>query len=109
MFLIADMSIINNVATSISYIQREQDIIFKIVHHTTNINSIKAKLFVIRYRINYTMQLQDISHIIVVTDIIPAAKRIFDMSTHPYQLHFILISKDLKASFNKSCNNIIKF
>jgi len=31
------------------------------------------------------------------------------MSTHPYQLHSIAISKDFKAFFNKSYNNIIKF
>jgi len=44
------------------------------VDYTTNINSMEAKLFAIRYGINYVMQLQDISHIIVVTDIISAAK-----------------------------------
>jgi len=69
----------------------------------------KAKLFAIRYGNNYAMQLQDISHIIVVTDAISAAKQIFDMSTYPYQLHSIIILKDLKAFFNKNCNNIIKF
>jgi len=73
-FIIADVSIINNVATSVSHIQREQDIIVKIVYYATNVNFIEAKLFTIRYGINYAMQLQDISCIIFVTDAISAAK-----------------------------------
>jgi len=57
MFIIVDMSIINNVAISVSHIQREQDIIAKIVYHATNINSMKAKVFTIRYGINYIIPL----------------------------------------------------
>ena len=109
MFIIVNMSIINNVITSESYIQRKQDIIAKIIHHITNINSIEAELFAIRYGINYSLQLQDISHIIVVTDAIPTAKQIFDTLIHPYQLHSIVISKDFKVFFNKGYNNIIEF
>jgi len=74
MFIIADASIRNNVTTSITYIQREQKVITKLAHHTTNVNSMKAELFTIRYRINHAIQLQDISHIIVVTDTISLAK-----------------------------------
>jgi len=44
------------------------------VYYTTNVNSMEAKLFTIRCGINHAIQLQDISHIIVVTDTIPAAK-----------------------------------
>ena len=84
MFIIVNINIINNVTTSVSYIQREQDIITKIVYHITNVNFIKAKLFAIKYGINYTMQLQDISHIIIVTDIIFTAKQIFNILTHLY-------------------------
>ena len=109
MFIIVNTSIINNVITSESHIQRKQDIIAKIIHHITNINSIEAELFAIRYGINYSLQLQDISHIIVVTDAIPTAKQIFDTLIHPYQLHSIVISKDFKVFFNKGYNNIIEF
>ncbi len=108
-FIIVDVNIINNITTSVSHIWREQDIIAKIVYHATNINSIEAELFAIIFGINHTMQLQDIICIIVVTDTISAAKQIFDMSTHPYQLHSIVILKDLKVFFNKSYNNIIEF
>jgi len=72
------------------------------VYYTTNVNSMEAKLFTIRCGINHAIQLQDISHIIVVTDTIPAAKWIFDMSTHPYQLYSIMILKDFKAFLTRT-------
>jgi len=44
----------------------------------------KAELFTIRYRINHAMQLQDISHIIVIIDTISLTKEIFDIFIHLY-------------------------
>ena len=101
------MSIKNSIAILISHIYRDQEIITKLVHYVTNVNSIKARLFAIRYRINYTTHLQDINHIIVTTDTILAAKQIFDILIYPYQLHFITILKNFKEFFNKSSNNFI--
>ena len=43
------------------------------------------------------------------TDAIPTARRIFDSFIHPYQLYSIIISKDLRAFFNKNSNNSIIF
>ena len=100
-FIIADVSIINNVATSVSYIQRERDIIVKIVYHATNVNFIEAKLF-IRYGINHAMQLQDISCIISVTDAISAAKWIFDISTHLYCYELKCYDLKLKVLSNRT-------
>jgi len=74
MLIIADISFKNNVATSVSHIWRKQEIITKLVYHVSNINFIEAKLFAIRCGINHAMQLQDISHIIIITDTILAAK-----------------------------------
>jgi len=48
-------------------------------------------------------------HIIIVINAILAAKRIFDMSLHPYQLYSIIISSDLKKFFNKNLSNTISF
>jgi len=74
-----------------------------------NITSTKAELFTIRCSINCTTQMQDIAHIIVITDDIPAVKYIFNMFIHPYQLHSIAISKDLRGFFSKNSNNSILF
>ena len=107
--IILNASIKNNVVILISHIHRGQEIIAKSVHHTMNITSTKAKLFTIRCEINHVVQLQDIAHIIVITDTIPATKWIFDTSIHLYQLHSITISKDLRDFFNKNPNNSIDF
>jgi len=83
MLIVLDASVKNNVATSISYICRGQEMILKTVHHTMNIASLEAELFTIRYGINYATQLQDISCIVIITDAIPAARKIFDLNIHP--------------------------
>ena len=61
MLIISDTSIKNNVATLVSYIYRDQEIIAKSVYYIMNITSIEAKLFTIRYRINHAIYLQDIT------------------------------------------------
>ena len=71
-FIIANMSIKNNVTASVSHIWRKQEIITKLVYYAFNINFMEAELFTIRCGINYAMQ--DISLIIVITGAISAAK-----------------------------------
>jgi len=71
--------------------------------------STETKLFIVKCSINHTTQIQDITHIIVITDAIPATKHIFDISIHPYQLHSIAISNNLRGFFNKKSNNLILF
>ena len=47
--------------------------------------------------------------IIIITDVIPATKRIFDTSYYSYQLYSIAISSNLRRFFNKNPNNIVFF
>ena len=91
------------------YICKGQDIIIKNVHHAMNVTSTEAKIFTIRCSINCATQIQDVKHIIIITDAIPATKYIFNMTIHPYQLYSIAISKDLKDCFNKNSINFILF
>jgi len=84
MLIISDTSIKNNIATLVSYIHRDQEIIAKSVHYIMSITSIEAKLFTIRYRINHAIHLQNITCIIIITDIIPDTKHIFNMSIYLY-------------------------
>ena len=106
--IIFDASVKNNVATLVLYICRRQDIA-KTMYHTMNIMSTEAEPFVTRCGINYATQIQDVAHIIIIMDIILAAKCIFDTSIHPYQLHSITILKDLREFFNKNSINLISF
>ena len=45
--VIFDISIKNNIATSISHVCNSWNIIAKIIHHAMNITSTKAELFII--------------------------------------------------------------
>jgi len=76
--VISDASIKNNVATSISHICNSINIISKTIHYTMNIIFIKVKLFLIRCGINLDVQVLNVRQIIVITDVIPAARCIFD-------------------------------
>ena len=74
-----------------------------------NISSTEAELFTIRCGISQAVHINDITNIVVVTDAIPAAQKIFDTSYHPFQLHSITIFQDLRAFFSKNPRNSITF
>jgi len=107
--VISDASIKNNVAMPIVHICLGQNIVTKTIHHTISITSTKAELFTIRCRINKVIQVTDISHIIVITDVIHSVGHIFDLLTHPYQIQSTTIAQDLRFFFEKSIHNSIKF
>jgi len=67
-----------------------------------NITSTEAELFSIRCGINQAVKLPNISQIIIITDIILAARHIFDLSTHLFQLHSIAVSHNLKVFSNRN-------
>ena len=74
----------------------------KTVYHTIKVTTTEIKLFAIRYGINQAIQISDISHIIVITDIIHLVRQIFDSSIHLYQLQSIVIAQDFGEFFNKN-------
>jgi len=80
----SDMSIKNNVTTFIAHIHTYNKPLTKMIHHAVLVTSTEAELFVIRCGINQAMNLNNIAKIIVVTDSIHAARKIFDSSVHPY-------------------------
>jgi len=83
--VISDANIKNNVATSISHIYIHNKPITKTLHHAVNITSTEAELFAIRCSINQATYHNEISKIIVITNFIYAARKIFDSSLHPFQ------------------------
>jgi len=79
------------------------------IHHAVNITSTEAELFAIKYRINQANNISNVKHIIIVTDFLHVAKKIFDSSMHPYQIYSAAISWELRDSFKKDNNNHIDF
>jgi len=107
--VITDANIKNNTVTSISHIHIHNKPVIKILYHTTNIMSTEAKLFVIRCGINQATISDNISNIIVITDSIHAAKKIFDPLSHPFQCHITSILNELWNFFSCNQENLIKF
>ena len=78
--VISNTSIKNNITTSILYIHSSRNIIVKTIHHVINITSTKAKLFLIRCRINQVIKVPNIKNIIIITGTIHTARHIFNLS-----------------------------
>ena len=104
-----DTSINNDIATSISHTYVANQPLIKTLHHAAFVTSTKAELFAFRYGINQATSNSNISKIVVITDSIHSAKRIFKLSSHPFQNQSIAILEDLQHFFSKDLSNLIKF
>jgi len=78
-------------------------------YHTINVTFTEAKLFAIKCGINQATQIANINHIIVITNLIYATKRIFDSLVHSYQIQLSTILTELRKFFGKDQHNCIKF
>ena len=105
----SDMSIKNNVATSIAHLYTYNKPLTKTIHHAVFITSTEAELFAIRCDINQATNFNTIAKIIVVTDSIYAARKIFDPSVYLYQIQLAAILSELCNFFNRHENNTIEF
>ena len=107
--IVTDASIKNNIATLVLHIYIRDKPLIKTVHHAAYVTSTEAELFAIKCGLNQACNKEDISKIIVITDSIHAAKKIFDTKSHPYQIHATAILKELRQFFSKGQGNHIEF
>ena len=105
--IVTDASVKNNVTSSIVHVHVHNKPIIKMLHHASNIMSTKAEFFTIRCGINQTTYLHSISKIIIVTNSIHAAKKIFDPLLYLLQKHVPFILKVLRVLFSHHQENII--
>jgi len=105
----SDASIKNNVAISILYTHMYNRPIIKMIHHTVHVTSTEAELFAIRCSINQASNFDNMSKIIVVTNSIHVARKIFKLFVYPYQIQSATILSDLHSFFEHHENNSIKF
>jgi len=78
-------------ATSIVHVHVYNKPVIKTIHHAMNIMTTEAKLFTIRCGINQTTNIPSISKIVIITDMLHAAQRIFNSSTYLFQIHLASI------------------
>ena len=107
--IVSDASIKHDIATLVSHIHMRDKPLIKTVHYTVFITSTEAELFTIRCSLNQAYNKEEISKIIVITDFIHMAKKIFDTKLHPYQIHTTAILKELRQFFSKRQENHIEF
>ena len=107
--VVFDASIKNNIATFIVHIHMIDKPLTKTIHYIVNVMSTEAKLFAIRCGINQILRFNNISKIIIITDSIHIAYKIFNYLVHPYQIQSAAILLDLCAFFNSYANNSIEF
>ena len=107
--IVSDTSIKHDIATSVLHIHMRDKPLIKTVHHVVFVTSTEAELFVIRCSLNQACNEEEISKIIVITDSIHMAKKIFDTKSHPYQIHATAILKELRQFFSKCQENYIEF
>ena len=82
--MVTDASVKKDIATSISYVHICNHPLTKTVHYAAYITSTEVELFAIRCSINQAYSKNNISKIIIVTDSIYAAKKIFDSKSYSY-------------------------
>jgi len=104
-----DASVKNNVATLIIHIHIHNKPMVKILHHAINTTSTEAEFFALRCSINQSAHLQNISKIVVITDSIHAAKKIFDSLSHLLQKQVAFILNNLQKFFFRHYENTIEF
>jgi len=107
--IVSDMDIKNQVDTSIAYVHIHDPPIIKTIYHAVNIISTEAELFAIRYGFNQAIWLSNIECIVITTDSIYMAKKIFDSFIYPYQVQILAISKKIREFFKRNHYNSIDF
>ena len=107
--VVPDASIKNDIATLVLHIYICDQPLVKMVHHMAFVTSTEAELFAIRCGISQACSKENISKIIIITDSIHAAKKIFDTKSHPYQIHTSAILNELRQFFTTCQGNHIEF
>ena len=106
---VSDVSIKNQITISILHIHFFNKPVIKTLHRTINITIAEAELFAIWCGINQVITNYNVKNIIVITGSLHIARRIFNSSTHPYQIHSVAISIELREFFPKILRTVLNF
>jgi len=108
--IIADESVKKSqVATAVAHIWLENSIIQCLQANSINITSIEAELMAIRLGLILAMEEENVHNIIVITDSIAVAKKVFESKTDPLQNMFIPVTSAIDSFFRKDSRNKIQF
>jgi len=108
--IIADRGIKKSqVATAVAHIWTDNSIVQCLQVNSINVTSIEAELMAICLGLIPAMEEENIHDIIVITDSIAIAKKIFESKTDPLQNMFIPVTSAIDSFFRKDGTNKIQF
>ena len=108
--IVADRGIKKSqVATAVAHIWSENSIVQRLQANSINVTSIEAELMAIRLGLIPAIEEENVHNIIVITDSIAAAKKVFESKTDPLQNMFILVTSAIDSFFRKDGRNKIQF
>jgi len=99
----------SQVATVVAHIWSENSIVQRLQANSINITSIEAELMAIRLGLIPAMEEENIHNIIIITNSIAAAKKVFESKTDSLQNMFILVTLAIDSFFRKDGRNKIQF
>jgi len=99
----------SQVATAVAHIWSENSIVQCLQANSINVTLIEAELMAIRLGLIPTMEEENVHNIIVITDSIAAAKKVFEFKTDPLQNMFIPVTSAIDSFFRKDGRNKIQF
>ena len=105
----SNVNIKNNVATSILYTHMNNRLIIKTIHYVVHITNTEAELFAIKCGINQASNFDNMFKIIVITNSIHAARKIFELLVYSYQIQLAAILSNFHSFFKHHKNNSIEF
>jgi len=108
--IIADGSIKKSqVATAVTHIWLEHSIVQRLQANSINVTSIEAELMAIYLGLIPAIEEENVHNIIVITDFIAAAKKVFESKTNSLQNMFIPVTLAIDSFFRKDGRNKIQF
>ena len=107
--VVTDTSVKKDITISISHVYICDYPLTKMVYHAAFVTSTEAELFAIKCSINQACGKENVSKIIIITDSIHVAKKIFNSKFYPYQLHTMAILSELRQFFAINQENSIEF
>ena len=96
-------------AISIAHGWQSRRLVFNSEYAAVNVTPAEAETFALRDGIGQATSLEGIDKIVVITDSISCAQKLFDMSNHPKQGHTIAISRSLRPFLSRDPANSIQF
>jgi len=99
----------SHIATAVAYVWFDNSVTQRLQVNSINVTSIEAKLMAICLGLIPTIEKENIYDIVIITDSIAVARKIFKSKVDPLQNMFIPVTSAVDSFFRKDSRNKIQF